>query len=400
MSFQAVYCSESCQREAKTIHRFECSCLPTFHSMCIVDQLLLAVRVILKIGPTELFRLFQHKDPAYDDTEPPLGTEPNCMYDSKSYQTVCHLITHPDKLPVQKLVVNVLHALMGTSVLENETDFFEDVPAESKMEFKNFVAALILRHIEAARTNAAAATDVEGLENVSFVDSYSGKIAAQKLAKTMDCVKFRKIAPGFYPLFSLINHSCDPNVFFFNNRRNGTMVVVAHRALKKGEPVLHAYGHNFFTSEIRTRQSFLEQQHHFKCNCVACKLKWPALPLLRLSDPEPKLCCPVCSKTFFQYEKGSNGFKRCLLAAPNLKCGRCGKKYTVAECNEWINTANELSSKIFRLFKLSRARQAHELLPRLIDFLQFHTCPPNGQLWAMQDLLVKTMAIICYYAPE
>ena len=136
-------------------------------------------------------------------------------------------------------MVNVQHAPLRTSILENETKFFEDVPAEFKMELKNFVTALMLRHLEAESINGASAVELEGLENTSFSDSYSGKIPLQKLAETMDCVEFREFAVGFYPLFSLINHSCDPNVYYLNNTTHGTMIVVTCRALKNGEPVRH-----------------------------------------------------------------------------------------------------------------------------------------------------------------
>ena len=89
-----------------------------------------------------------------------------------------------------------------------------------------------------------------------------------------------------------------------------------------------------------------------------------------------------------------------LLVAPNWKCGRCGKNYTAADRKQWLNTYAELSSKILRLFKLHRAWQAHELLPQFVEFLQYHTCPPNGELCRMQDIFTKILAIILYYAQE
>ena len=364
--------------------------------MYAADQLLLAIRVILKIGSRDIFRLFQTKDPAYFNPKQPVGTEPNCLYDSNSYHTVFHLTTQSDKLHPMNLAINVQHALIATSVLEKETNFFEEVPAESKLEFKNFVAALVLRHIEASPINAASAIELVGLENVSFADSYSGKTPAQKLAKIMECVKFRKLAPAFYPLFSLINHSCDPNVYYLNHTTNGTMIVVAHRALKKGEPLLIAYTQDFITGEISTRQAYLARQHHFTCHCVACEMKWPTL----VSIPKPKFCCPACSKTFFEYEKGSNKYRKCLLAAPTWKCGRCDVSYISAELNVWLNTADGLSFDILRLFQLNRSRQAYKLFPGLLSFLQYHTFPPNGHLYVTQNLYMRTLAVILHYAAE
>ena len=105
------------------------------------------------------------------------------------------------------------------------------------MEFLRFVAALVLRHIEAEAINAIATREVSGLENVSFADSYSGKIPLAQLAQITECVKSREFAGALYPLFSLIDHSCNPNVFYLNHTTNGTVVVMAQRVLKKGEPL-------------------------------------------------------------------------------------------------------------------------------------------------------------------
>ena len=386
--------------DGKKIHRYECSCLPSFHYMYAVDQLLTAVRIILKVGPQELFRLFETQDPAYFNPKQPFGTETNSIYESKSYQAVLHLRTHSDKLHFMKLLSNAQHALIATSILVKETEFFRDIPAERKMEFQKFVAALMVHHIEAEAINAVAMREVSGLEDVSFAESYSGKVPCARLAQIPGCVKFREFAGALYPLFSLINHSCDPNVSYLNHTTNGTIVVMAQRALKKGEPLFITYKEDFTRTEMSVRRSHLERIYHFQCHCIACVLNWPPLYPVRNPDPMPKFCCPACSKKFFQYEKGSVEFRKCLLAAPSWKCGRCGKRYTVAKLELWMKTSSELSRRILQLFDSNRAGKAYELFPRLLDFLQHHTLPPNGHLYEIQGLFMTAVAIIFYYAEQ
>ena len=151
---------------------------------------------------------------------------------------------------------------------------------------------------------------------------------------------------------------------------------------------------------MSARRSHLELLYHFKCHCMPCVQKWPPLYPMWNPDPMPKLCCPVCSKMFFEYEKGSDEFKKCLLAAPSWKCGRCGKSYTSAELELWVETYTKLSLQILRLYGLNRAGKAYELFPRLLSFFQEHTSPPNGQLYEIQDLSMIALAIIFYYAEE
>ena len=142
--------------------------------------MLQAVRIIAKVGPQELFGLFETKDPAYFDPkqEFPFGTEPNCTYDSDSYLAVFNLLTNAEKLPFKKRFSNVHYALMTADIVESETRFFDDIPNPSrKAEFKKFVTALMLRHIDAWDVNAEVANEFEGFENLSFEDIYTRKFS-------------------------------------------------------------------------------------------------------------------------------------------------------------------------------------------------------------------------------
>ena len=112
-----------------------------------------------------------------------------------------HLATNSELLDYTKRVGNPTHALIATTILETKTEFFEGVPENSKLEFKKFISTLMLRHIEAEAVNAAAMIELQGLENVSFADSFTGKVAAEKLSKQINSLRFRKFAGAMYPLF-------------------------------------------------------------------------------------------------------------------------------------------------------------------------------------------------------
>ena len=359
------------------------------------DRRLNAFRIILKIGSKELFRLFENRDPAYFSPQQPYGTGPGCVYGSNPYEAVFHLNRPSGKPEFMQQAVSAHSALNATSILENETQFFEDIPAECRTEFKKFVASMLLRHTESV--HLLPISEVEGLENISLADSYSGHIPPHKLAETMEYLPDSVYGVALYPLVSLMNHSCDPNVTGLNDTTNGTMIILAHRALKEGEPLLISYVQPFTHTELDARRAQLQLHHNFKCHCIACEMKWPTLPEL---DQDPTFCCPACSKDLFEFEKASAEFRKCLLTAPNWKCGRCGKAYTEAGLNCRFRVAREIGVEALRALGANRPRKAHDLSLQFLDFLQFNTCPPNIELYAMRSLFLLKLLIIFYYAQK
>ena len=364
--------------------------------MCTVDQVLMAVRIILKVGPQELFRLFETQDPLYFNQQQPFGTETGCTYDSQSYLSVFHLATNSELIEHTEKMANAIHALIATTILESKTEFFDGVPASGKLEFKKFVAALTLRHIEAKAVNAAATVELQGLENISFAESFSQKIPPEKLSQQIASIRVRKFAGGMYPLFSLMNHSCDPNVYYLNDVVKGKMVVMAHRALKKGEPLFVSYNSGFANIGADDRQTELEERYYFKCRCIACEQNWPTIS--DLWDRDPLFCCPACSKSFFEYEKGSKEFKKTVLTPLRWKCRRCGKNYKKAELRRRLDVNMGLAQEIHRLFLLNRPRKAFDIFLKVLDFFQYYLSPPNGQMYYLQELFLKAVALIFHFS--
>ena len=364
----------------------------------------MAMRIILKVGPKALFELFQTKDPAYfNQFQPPFGTElnDNCTYDSESYLSVFHLTTQSDKFPfsIFRLAENARTAVQVTDILDTGTGFFQEVPLVHKTDFKNFVARLVLRHLEAAGVNGQGLAELEGLDNVSFQDTYSGKKApAEALQTLIDTFKLSTFGGGIYPTLSLTNHSCDPNVTCVADGINGTVTVVTHRMLRKGEPLFSAYNESFLTSELKARTTILLGQYHFRCHCIACEQNWPTLQ--ELSDRIRVFCCPDCSKKFFEHEKGSGQFRTCLLTAPHRRCGSCGKRYKEAELNRRLNVTVGLAVKVRELLKSNRPMKAFEILLKILDYFQYHFCPPNAESFKMQISFRQALYLIFHLAQQ
>ena len=244
------------------MHDYKCKILPSFHAIYTSDSLLTAVRIILKVGAKELFRIFETKDPEYLNPAEPFGTTPDSIYDSQSYLSVYHLVGHPEKKAFTDRCKKAENALIAAEILDANTPFFGDIPAVRKKEFQNFVAATITRHWEAANVNAGVLIELLGLGNVSFEKGFSGKIAREVASDAIGSLNSRLIAGVVYPLVSLISH-CDPNVSPLNHATNGKMVVMAHRATQKGEALHVMYNGGFCFMNINTRQAHLDGSYFF-----------------------------------------------------------------------------------------------------------------------------------------
>ncbi|CRK99763.1 CLUMA_CG013012, isoform A [Clunio marinus] len=86
------------------------------------------------------------------------------------------------------------------------------------------------------------------------------------------------------PFGSLINHSCNPNVFwiFIENK----FVFVVAKPIEKNEQLFHCYRHVFLYEPLNDRQSHLMRQYGFKCKCDACTQIYPTYPKVFKINPK------------------------------------------------------------------------------------------------------------------
>ncbi|KAF7995409.1 hypothetical protein HCN44_006516 [Aphidius gifuensis] len=92
-----------------------------------------------------------------------------------------------------------------------------------------------------------------------------------------DSIKRIDIGLGISVCQSLINHSCNPNVFC----RYHDDHIIAHclQPVKKGEQIFTCYGAHFNKLTKNERQVILYDGHQFKCRCEACNNNWPVKPI-------------------------------------------------------------------------------------------------------------------------
>ena len=378
---------------AEGLHKWECSCLAYLHCKSAPGYLLVAFRIICKLGPDGLYELFLRNGPGFWKRLERFGV--GMKYESDSYMAIHHLETHSDKLKPLQRFGNTHAALEYTSALESQTSFFAEIPQDHRAEFKNFVAALLLRHIEGTGINFAAIGELKGLERLSLADSY--RMDPDMVSTRIEETDVSEFASGVYPLFSLLSHSCDPNIYRFNDIVNGKVVVMANRPLEKGETLCSSYRKNFMDNPLSDRQSYLYERYFFRCQCLACKYDWPTLN--EMVHGKLKFCCPFCSKSCKQDERASEDLLKCQLNEEGgWNCGLCRKRYNQENVEMHMDMnlmefmdAHELVMKNHPIEAIPALKTTH-------DYFRTHLCPPSRQFCYSQAIYMKALSLIFYYS--
>ncbi|CAN8022595.1 unnamed protein product [Ixodes persulcatus] len=259
---QVRYCSFACAKDSwNSYHRWECGNLNLLYSVGIAH---LAVRVLLVTGLSGLADFCRHLAEGKVDVDKNGG-----------YGSVHELVTHSEKMHVEDLLQYSLTAAL-LSLLLDHVLFFSVDEASWKMSelsfgsrngssyrlastdvaaLKTVVGGLLLRHIQQLVCNAHAITSLE-----------SKTSQEDDVVMTTEQVR---IATAIYPSASLMNHSCDPNIFS-SFRCGSTLVVRAIRRIQEGEEVLNCYGPHHRRMSFAERQQLLQEQYFFVCSCTAC----------------------------------------------------------------------------------------------------------------------------------
>ncbi|NXW31264.1 SMYD4 protein, partial [Phaetusa simplex] len=282
----AKYCSQNCADVAwEQYHRTECSLgalLLTLGVFCHV-----ALRTVLLAGFAEVSRLvegshdndkdlhnpearWEHPSEAPDKrtgTRGIPGCNDNGQYQS-SYQAVFNLLPHAEKhspehkflcvLSVVAICKQLQEAGLEAAVLNRESsekcsepEICEKTSCELSPELK-IMAEAMLRHVLQLQCNAQAITVMQ--ESVSG----DGAVVNKKPVR---------LATAFFPVLSLLNHSCCPNI---SVSFSGTAATVrASQPIPSGQEIFHCYGPHRCRMRVAERQQLLSQ-YFFKCRCQAC----------------------------------------------------------------------------------------------------------------------------------
>ena len=256
----AVFCKESCRESATSFHMYEWSYLEAIAKSGVGKFAYLAQRTVTKCGPEFLVKFKKELDDGFQQEELKQlqGCGRNGKYEGDEFNAIYNLVTHAADRSVQDLFRRSVMAVFLLKFIESGS-FFDNLHAEvDEKDFRNFVAGLILSHLQAFPCNA---------HEISELEIKKGDIAASLPLE---------IGAGIYSTLSLFNHSCDPvaNRNFYGD----TCVVRTIKPVKKGEEISDNYGAVYAVHSWEERRAKLEPQYYFKCACQACMENWPLYP--------------------------------------------------------------------------------------------------------------------------
>ncbi|VVC39982.1 Tetratricopeptide repeat,Zinc finger, MYND-type,Tetratricopeptide-like helical domain,SET domain [Cinara cedri] len=215
-----LFCSEKCRQESwDSFHCWECKQGPSILKCIGIAHL--ALRLSFKtLNPS-----------------------------SKNTDQIYNLLTHIDDLDPIQLLQYSLTATLLLLYLKNKTDYFIKHP---NLDIYS-VGKDLLYHMTRLVCNGNA------ISTHLLSDSNSNN--------TIEEIEPR-IGTAIFPTSSLLNHSCNPNIFSSNVLNY--VVIKATRIIKEGEEITNCYGPHFQRMRYSERQKVLKKQYHFECDCIVC----------------------------------------------------------------------------------------------------------------------------------
>ncbi|XP_035198763.1 SET and MYND domain-containing protein 4 isoform X3 [Oxyura jamaicensis] len=391
----AKYCSQSCADTAwEQYHRTECSLgalLLTLGVFCHV-----ALRTVLLAGFSEVSRQVEQshdddedlhnaearcKHPG-EDTRTATRRIPGCNADGQyqsSYRAVFNLLPHAEKhspehkflcmLSVVAICRKLQEAGLEAAVLNRESSEKGsgpkacEKPSDELSPELQIMAEAMLRHVLQLQCNAQAITVMQEL------GSGDGAVVNKKPVR---------LATAFFPVLSLLNHSCSPNI---SVSFSGTAATVrASQPISSGQEIFHCYGPHRCRMRVAERQQLLSQ-YFFECRCQACleELESDNKSVVSVKN---SFCCPSCQASM----QGED-----VLCCSNEACARSVSRESLSRR---LRDLRRQIKKALELLRDSKADEAIKMLLKCQMDARNFLSPEHLLMGEMEDHLAQVYATL------
>ena len=275
-------------------------------------------------------------------------------YRSQDYRTVLHLTSNADKRSFGDMFKRSVTAVFLAHCLKT-CDFFGSQEVEE--DDMNFVASVLLRHLQGSSCNAYEISELE--------------VEGDGLGAG----KFQEVGGALYTTISLTNHSCIANAARYSV--GDKCVLRALVPITRGSEVLDNYGFFFHSSTVNERQEVLLNQYKFMCQCEACTALWPLYPhhvaeILIFRCPSPGCYSPCCYST-----------------SSRTSCNVCGNKQQYSKLMQDMEQKLKHYKELLGQVKKGSITNA---LPQLLahsSFMTHHVVQPVKHYTDLQEVIKR-----------
>nr|XP_019565117.2 SET and MYND domain-containing protein 4 [Aedes albopictus] len=269
-----MFCSTNCQHKAMdTYHRIECSVIKDMQSL-FTKVILMALRTTTTAISTfdyNLEELRLHVESIDEKSLNPFKLNWTNIDSKQVYSTIHILATNQSLRSASDLVQRSVYAIIMSELLFRNTELGKLC---DNNESHDLIRTLLFRHAQTSPVN---------MHSIMFMD-YTPKENEKYSQLNLGC--------GSFPILSMINHSCAPNLVRMT-LPNGNVVALVNRPIKKGGQLFDNYGYHHCLESLDERQSGLLGQYCFRCQCEACKLNYPLFVNLPHAKLPPSVKPPI-----------------------------------------------------------------------------------------------------------
>uniref|UniRef100_A0A182W1Y3 Protein-lysine N-methyltransferase SMYD4 n=1 Tax=Anopheles minimus TaxID=112268 RepID=A0A182W1Y3_9DIPT len=261
----AMYCTVECMEKAyKQYHRIEC---PIIRDMWRIFTKLpvLSLRVVItaiNCYDYNLHEMRQHLSDLNEKKVSAFSMDWTTATMREIYDTVHVLETNANVRDSKDRMTRVFFTTIIRKLLLERTDLGKICEIDS--DLSELLDDLLLRHLQTSAVN------MHSLHYMEYQPS-------EKL------YEIENHASACFPLLSMLNHSCAPNVTRVT-LYDGRCAVIVSRPIPKGGQLYDNYGMHHSLMGRKERMLDLAKQYKFICKCEACIKDYPLYPDLPSID--------------------------------------------------------------------------------------------------------------------
>ncbi|TRY73713.1 hypothetical protein TCAL_07774 [Tigriopus californicus] len=260
-----VFCSHFCLEQGlNSFHRCESKILEHIqHSGLGKAEWRLAIRAVTQ-KPLEYFRKNQDK---FQNHSSRFGMNEGDQYGADEYQALFHLVVNRQAWNLSTDLFKAFVACFYTRCLhlggyfddeENDDNGVNGGWTGTLSDDQLFITEFMVHIMEASTMNSHEISHVTAPTNVPWFHGQP-----------------RRVGPVLNIYGSLLNHSCDPNIFWIN--RGKAIISFASKDIKMDDEVTNCYITESLKIPMEQRQIQLKNFYNFTCGCVACDERWPPM---------------------------------------------------------------------------------------------------------------------------